>query len=56
MPRSKAAVNELGAIYTHEGKFRVHINLRDDDGTQVNIRGPSRGSENEAKQDLDQIR
>ena len=56
MPRSKAAVNELGTIYTHGEAFCAHIQFRADDGNQVNIRGPSRATEGEAQKDLDQIR
>ena len=56
MPRSKAAVNELGAINTHGVEFRVQINLRDGDGKSTNIDGPSHATENEAQKDLDQIR
>ena len=56
MPRNKGPVTELGSIYIHRGEFRAHIHFRDDDGKQENIYGPSRGSENEAQKDLDQIR
>jgi len=56
MPRSKAAVNELGTIYARGAEFCAHIQFRDDDGDNKHIYGPSRGSENEAQKDLDQIR
>ena len=56
MPRSKAAVSELGTIYAHRAEFRAHIKFRDDDGQYKNIYGPSRATENEAQKDLDQIR
>ena len=56
MPRNKTPVNELGTIYAHEAEFRAHVQFRADDGEQKNIYGPSRGSQNEAQKDLDQIR
>ena len=56
MPRNKTAVSDLGSVYAHGTEFRAHINVRDDAGEQKNIYGPSRGSQNEAQKDLDQIR
>ena len=56
MPRNKTAVNDLGTICAHGAEFRAHIHCRDDTGGQKNIYGPSRGSQNEAQKDLDQIR
>ena len=55
MPLNKTAVNNLGTIYAHGAEFRAHINVRDDAGKQKNIYGPSRGSQNEAQKDLNQI-
>ena len=56
MPWNKAAVNDLGTIYAHGTEFCAHIQFRGDAGEQKNICGPSRGSQNEAQKDLDQIR
>ena len=56
MPRNKTPVNELGTIYAHRTEFRAHVQFRADDGEQKNIYGPSRGSEGEARKDLEQIR
>ena len=56
MPRNKTAVSDLGSIDAHGAEFRAHINVRDDAGGQKNICAPSRGSQNEAQKDLDQIR
>ena len=56
MPRSKAAVNELGTIYARGAECCAHIQFRDDDGDNKHIYGPSRASENETEKDLDQIR
>ena len=55
MPRNKIAVHDLGTICAHGTEFRAHINVRDDAGKQNNIYGPSRGSQNEAQKDLNQI-
>ena len=56
MPRNKAPVSELGAIYAHGAEFRAHVQFRADDGEQKNIYGPSRATEDEAQKDLRQIR
>ena len=53
---NKTAVNNLGTIYAHGAEFCAHIQFRDDNGDNKHIYGPSRGSENEAQKDLDQIR
>ena len=55
MPWNKTAVNDLGTVYVHGAEFRAHINVRDDAGKQKNIYGPSRGTQNEAQKDLNQI-
>ena len=56
MPRSKAAVSELGSTCGHGTEFRAHIQFRADDGIHIYIRGPSRASDIEAHKYLDQIR
>ena len=56
MPRNKPPSSELGAIYVRGAEFWAHIQFRDDGGNNTNIYGPSRGSQNEAQKDLDQIR
>ena len=53
MPRNKTAVSDLGSIDAHGTEFRAQIQFRGDAGEQKNIRGPSRGSHNEAQRDLD---
>ena len=55
MPRNKTSVQDLGTICAHGTEFRAHINVRDDAGKQNNIYGPSRGTQNEAQKDLNQI-
>ena len=56
MPRQKAFVSELGTISEHYGEFRAQFTLRNNEDTQVNIYGPSRATEEEAQEDLEQIR
>ena len=56
MPRNRTPVFELGTTYTRGVEFGAHIQFRDDGGNKTNIYGPSRGSQNEAQKDLDQIR
>ena len=56
MPRNRTPVFELGTTYTRGAEFGAHIQFRDDGGNKTNIYGPSRGSQNEAQKDLDQIR
>ena len=46
----------MGTIYARGAEFGAHIQFRDDGGNKTNIYGPSRGSQNEAQKDLDQIR
>ncbi len=46
MPRSRAAVNELGTIYGRGAEFWNHIQFRNDDENNTNVYGPSRGSQN----------
>ena len=56
MPWNKNAVSDLGPIYAHGTEFRAHIQFRGDAGEKKHIYGPSRGSQNDAQKDLDQIR
>ena len=56
MPRNKTAVSDLGSIDAHGTEFRAHIQFRGDAGEKKHIYGPSRGSQDEAQKDLDQIR
>jgi len=56
MPFDKTAIANLGGTEPHKGEFRAHLNLRSETGTQMNIRGPSRTTEDEALKDLVQIR
>ena len=56
MPRNKTPVLELGNTYTRGTEFGAHTQFRDDGGNKANIYGPSRGSQNEAQKDLNQIR
>ena len=52
MPRNKAPVCDLGAIYAHGGEFRAHIKFRAADGQYKNIYGPSRATEDEAQEEV----
>ena len=56
MPRNKSSVSEMGAIDVRKEGIRARIQFRSDDGELRHIHGPSRGSQNEAEKDLDQIR
>ena len=56
MPRKKADLSQLGTIDTHGIEFRVNIKVRDLEGKQNHIYGPSRISQEEALKDLEQIR
>ena len=56
MPRKKTDLSELGAIDAHGTEFRVNIKIRDLEGKQNHIYGPSRISQEEALKDLEQIR
>ena len=56
MPRNKAAASELGTIDAHGAEFRAHIKFCSDAGEQMHIHGPSRATENEAQNNLDQLR
>ena len=56
MPRKKSELTELGAVRTHKHEFRAHLSFLDQGGTQKDILGPSRATEEEAQEDLKQIR
>ena len=48
--------NHHACMHHHRLKFRAHLQFRNEKGTNINIRGPSRATEREAQKDLDQIR
>ena len=52
----KTALAELGGTESHNGEVRAHIQCRDDSGRKVNVRGPSRTTEEQAQKDLERIR
>ncbi len=56
MPFVKTALAELGGTEPHKGEYRAHLHFRNETSAQVNIRGPTRETEEEAQRDLDQIR
>jgi len=56
MPRSKPDLSELGSVELHGGEFRAHLQFRDGVDQKVQIRGPSRTTQEHAQQDLEQIR
>ena len=55
MPRNRTPVFESGTTYARGAEFGAHIQFRDDGENKANIYGPSRGSQNAAQKDLDQI-
>jgi len=56
MPLSKHDSSKLGSVELHAGEFRAHFQFRDQVHQKVNIRGPSRTTEEQAQKDLEQIR
>ena len=56
MPFAKRDLAKMGGVQAHKGEFRAHFYLRRDTGEQINIIGPSRETEEEAQEDLEQIR
>ena len=56
MPFDRTALANLGGTEMHKGELRAHIQHRNETGTNINIRGPNRTTEEEARKDLTQIR
>ena len=56
MPFDKTVLANLGSTELHNGEFRAHLQLRNEESTKINIRGPCRTTEEEAQKDLAQIR
>ena len=56
MPFDKTALANIGSSEPHNGEFRAHLQLRNEEGTKVNIIGPCRATEEEGQKDLHQIR
>jgi len=56
MPFDKKDLANLGGTQPHKGQFRAHLKLRSEAGTQINILGPNRTTEEAAQKDLRQIR
>ena len=56
MPFNKAALANLGSTEVHKGEFRAHLQYRNEFGTNINIRGPNRTTEDEAQKDSQQLR
>ena len=56
MPFDKTALANLGGTESHNGEFRAHLQFRDEKGININIYGPSRTTEDEARKHLNQIR
>ena len=44
-----------GSTEEHKGECRAHLQFRDGDGTNINTRGPSRTTPEQAEKDLKQI-
>ena len=55
MPFNKTALANLGGTEMHKGEFRAHLQYRNEFGTNINIRGPNRTTEDEAQKDLQQF-
>ena len=56
MPFDKTVLANLGSTQPHKGEFRAHLQLRNEEGTKINIYGPCRTTEEEGQKDLCQIR
>ena len=56
MSFQKAALSNLGGVQKYKDEFRAHIQFRDEEGKNKNIRGPLRATEKEAYDDLEGIR
>ena len=56
MPFDRTVLANLGGTELHNGEFRAHLQLRNEEGTKIHIRGPCRTTEEEAQKDLTQIR
>ena len=56
MPFDRTVLASLGGTELHNGELRAHLQLRNEEGAKVNIRGPCRTTEEEAQKDLRQIR
>ena len=56
MPRAKPDLSQLGSVELNGCQFRADLKFREDSDKTVNIRGPSRTTEEQARQDLEQIR
>ena len=56
MPRQKTPLSELGSLDIHHNECCAHLQFRDEAGTQRNIYGPNRATEEQAQKDLEQIR
>ena len=56
MPFDKKVLANLGGTEPHNGEFRAHLQFRDEKGTNIKVRGPSRTTEEAAQKDLRQIR
>ena len=56
MPRAKTPFAELGSITSHNDEHHARIYIRNEVVAQMNIRGPSRKTEEQAQKDLEEIR
>ncbi len=56
MPFDRTVLANLGGTELHNGEFRAHLQLRNEEGTKIHILGPCRTTEEEAQKDLAQIR
>ena len=56
MPFDKTVLANLGSTELHNGEFRAHLQLRNEEGTKINVYGPCCTTEEEGQKDLCQIR
>ena len=56
MPFDRTTLANLGGTEVHKGELRAHIQYRNEIGTNIHIRPPNRTTEDEAQNDLQQIR
>ena len=55
MPK-QPPLNQLGAVERHNEQYRAHVQYRNGESLNVNIRGPDRRHRQDAQKDLDDMR
>ncbi len=55
MPK-QPPLNELGAVERHNEQYRAHVQYRNGENLNINIRGPDRRHRHRAQKDLEDMR